>query len=170
MDTRVRRARRIDAQDLFVQTLEQWADAVVVIDDQSRVLFINAAAERFWGCPRQDVVGSHVDTLFPETLLTADDPGSSRDLSILGKDGQMRWATLSVSRITQKGRPLHVAFLKDITQTRLQDIEHACCRSRSMPPARPPASSTRLRAWSTSTMGCCNCWATAAKKSLGCRR
>ncbi|MBC2690145.1 EAL domain-containing protein [Pseudomonas sp. MBT-1] len=124
MDTRVRRARRIDAQDLFVQTLEQWADAVVVIDDQSRVLFINAAAERFWGCPRQDVVGSHVDTLFPETLLTADDPGSSRDLSILGKDGQMRWATLSVSRITQKGRPLHVAFLKDITQTRLQDIEH----------------------------------------------
>lgn len=124
MDTRVRRARRIDAQDLFVQTLEQWADAVVVIDDQSRVLFINAAAERFWGCPRQDVVGSHVDTLFPETLRTADDPGSSRDLSILGKDGQMRWATLSVSRITQKGRPLHVAFLKDITQTRLQDIEH----------------------------------------------
>lgn len=123
METRVRRARRFDAQDLFVQTLEQWGDAVVVIDDQSRVLFINAAAERFWGCPRQDVVGSHVDTLFPETLHTSDDPGSSRDLSILGKDGQARWGSLSVSRITLQGRTLHAAFLKDITQTRLQDIE-----------------------------------------------
>ncbi|MFJ2447213.1 EAL domain-containing protein [Pseudomonas sp. NPDC087626] len=124
MDTRVRRARRIDAQDFFVQTLEQWGDAVVVIDDQSRVMFFNAAAERFWGCPRQDVVGSHVDSLFPETLRTADDPGCSHDLSILGKDGQARWGALSVSRITLQGRTLYAAFLKDITQTRLQDIEH----------------------------------------------
>ncbi|WP_256585538.1 EAL domain-containing protein [Pseudomonas sp. Irchel 3H3] len=124
MDTRVRRARRIDAQDFFVQTLEQWGDAVVVIDDQSRVMFFNAAAERFWGCLRQDVVGSHVDSLFPETLRTADDPGCSHDLSILGKDGQARWGALSVSRITLQGRTLYAAFLKDITQTRLQDIEH----------------------------------------------
>ena len=124
MDTRVRRARRIDAQDFFVQTLEQWGDAVVVIDDQSRVMFFNAAAERFWGCPRQDVVGSHVDSLFPETLRTADDPGCSHDLRILGKDGQARWGALSVSRITLQGRTLYAAFLKDITQTRLQDIEH----------------------------------------------
>ena len=124
MDTRVRRARRIDAQDFFVQTLEQWGDAVVVIDDQSRVMFFNAAAERFWGCPRQDVVGSHVDSLFPETLRTADDPGCSHDLSILGKDGQARWGALSVSRISLQGRTLYAAFLKDITQTRLQDIEH----------------------------------------------
>lgn len=123
MDTRVRRARRIDAQGFLVQTLEQWVDAVVVFDDQNRVMFFNAAAERFWGCPRQDVLGSHLDTLFPETLPTADDAGSSHDLSILGKDGQARWGALSVSRITLQGRTLYAAFLKDITQTRLQDIE-----------------------------------------------
>ena len=87
-------------------------------------MFFNAAAERFWGCPRQDVVGSHVDSLFPETLRTADDPGCSHDLSILGKDGQARWGALSVSRISLQGRTLYAAFLKDITQTRLQDIEH----------------------------------------------
>ncbi|WP_339547747.1 EAL domain-containing protein [Pseudomonas sp. RA_35y_Pfl2_P32] len=124
MDTSVRRARRSDAQDFFVQTLEQWVDAVVVIDDQSRVMFFNAAAERFWSCPRQDVLGSHVDTLFPETLRTADDAGSSHDLSILGKDGQVRWGALSVTRITLQGRTLYAAFLKDITQSRLKDIEH----------------------------------------------
>ena len=37
MDTRAGQAGRSDAQDFFVQTLEQWGDAVVVVDDQGLV-------------------------------------------------------------------------------------------------------------------------------------
>ena len=138
MDTRVRLASARDAQDFFVQTLEQAVDAVVVIDDLNNVVFFNAAAERFWGCPRLDVLGSNVSSLVPEAIRAHHDGyvsanretgvnkivGVSRDVRIARQDGEERWGAMSISKITLPDRILYAAFLKDITQARLKDIEH----------------------------------------------
>ncbi|WP_404943186.1 EAL domain-containing protein [Pseudomonas brassicacearum] len=138
MDTRVRLASGEEAEDFFVQTLEQAVDAVVVIDDQNNVVFFNAAAEQFWGCSRVEILGSNVNTLVPHAIRPHHDGyvganretgvnkivGVSRDVHIARKDGEERWGAMSISKITLQGRILYAAFLKDVTQTRLKDIEH----------------------------------------------
>ncbi len=127
-----------EAEHFFVQTLEQAIDAVVVIDDHNRVVFFNAAAEQLWGCPRNEVLGNNVKTLVPQALYAQHDGfisanretgvnkiiGASRDVRIARKDGGVRWGSMSLSKITLQGRILYASFLKDITQSRLKDIEH----------------------------------------------
>ncbi|MVV51720.1 EAL domain-containing protein [Pseudomonas sp. PB120] len=132
MNTRVELTSGEEAEGFFVQTLEQAIDAVVVVDDDNRVVFFNASAERFWGCSRTEVLGSDVNALVPQALsLHPDDLGGankvagiSRDVRIVRKDGQERWGVMSVSTIAMQDRTLYAAFLKDVTQVRLQDIEH----------------------------------------------
>ncbi|MGE7955053.1 EAL domain-containing protein [Pseudomonas sp. NPDC089530] len=138
MDTSVGLTSGEEAADFFVQTLEQAIDAVVIIDERNCVVFFNAAAEGFWGCSRSEVLGSNVNALVPMPLRARHDGfvganretgvnriiGASRDVCITRKDGEERWGAMSISKITLQGRILYAAFLKDITQTRLKDIEH----------------------------------------------
>lgn len=46
---------------------------IVIIDDQNRVVFFNAAAEAFWGCSRIEVRGRNVHTLVPHILCAHHD-------------------------------------------------------------------------------------------------
>lgn len=124
MDTRAGRAGRIAAQDFCVQTLEHWVDAVVLVDDQGLVRFFNVAAEQLWGCPRQAVLGSHVDALLPQALSDPVDSVSPSEWVIVREDGEERWGAMSLSKITLQDTVLYAAFLKDITATRQQDREH----------------------------------------------
>ena len=138
MDSSVGLISGEEAEPFFVQTLEQAIDAVVVIDDHNCVVFFNGAAEQLWGCLRSEVLGQNVNTLVPQALYAQHDGfiganretgvnkivGSSRDLRIVRKDGEERWGSMSISKITLQGRILYAAFLKDITQARLKDIEH----------------------------------------------
>lgn len=123
MDTRAGQAGRSDAQDFFVQTLEQWGDAVVVVDDQGLVRLFNAAAEQFWGRPRLEVVDTHVDTLLPLTLNGDVDSAGPRELAIVRPDGEERWGAMSLSTIRLPGHELYAVLLKDITGSRAQDSE-----------------------------------------------
>ncbi|MEJ5056740.1 MULTISPECIES: sensor domain-containing protein [unclassified Pseudomonas] len=137
MNTRVELTSGQEAQDFFVQTLEQAVDAVVVVDDQDLVVFFNAAAEKFWGCSRSEMLGSDINSLVPQALSLRHDgfvsvnrsagnkiAGISRDVRIVRNDGQDRWGVMSVSKIALEERTLYAVFLKDVTQMRLQDIEH----------------------------------------------
>ena len=138
MDSSVGLISGEEAEPFFVQTLEQAIDAVVVIDDHNTVVFFNGAAEQLWGCLRHEVLGHDIKTLLPQATYAQHDGfisanretavnklvGTSRDLRIVRKDGEERWGSMSISKITLQGRILHAAFLKDITQARLKDIEH----------------------------------------------
>ena len=131
-------ASGVEAQDFFVQTLEQVIDVVVVIDDHNLVVFFNAAAEQFWGCLRNEAIGTDANSLIPKVLIKHHDDfvASNRqggvnkiedihqDVRIVRKDGQERWALMSVSKIAMQGRTLYAVVLKDVTQTRAQDIEY----------------------------------------------
>lgn len=131
MDMSVGSTTGEEAADFFAQTLEQANDAVVIIDDRNQVVFFNAAAERFWGCQRHEVLGSEVGTLVPIPIRSRNDGetgvnkiiGTSRDVCITRQDGEERWGAMAISKITLQGRILYAAFFKDVTQTRLKDIE-----------------------------------------------
>ena len=54
--------------EIFVHTLEQAIDSVVVIDSDNRVVLFNRAAEKLWGFDREEVLGNNVSMLVPESI------------------------------------------------------------------------------------------------------
>ncbi|QEI04581.1 EAL domain-containing protein [Pigmentiphaga aceris] len=124
------------ASDILAQTLEQAADAVVVIDEHNCVTLFNAAAETLWGRPRATVLGQHVSLLIPHMHQFGHDDhiennrktginraiGISRDVSIERANGECRWVSVSLSRIDSGGRIFYTAFLKDVTHQREQEV------------------------------------------------
>ncbi|MDR0278274.1 MAG: EAL domain-containing protein [Paucimonas sp.] len=118
--------------DLFVQTLEQAIDSVVVIDSHNHVVLFNAAAEKLWGFDREEVLGRNVSMLVPETIRSRHDGyvdanrrtginkivGTTRDVPIHKKDGTQRWGSMSISRVESGGQILYTAFVKDVTEQR----------------------------------------------------
>jgi diguanylate cyclase (GGDEF)-like protein/PAS domain S-box-containing protein len=121
-------------KETLEQTLEQAVDAVVVIDQDNRVTLFNPAAEALWGWPRAQVIGHNVGMLVPRELREHHDGyinanrhtgvdhivGTSREVPIHRRDGQQRWASMSISRVRVDGRVLYTAFLKDVTAQRAQ--------------------------------------------------
>lgn len=121
------------------QTLEQCIDAVVTIDDNNNIVFINAAAEALWRCSRQEVLGKNVKCLVPKDIQAQHDSlvnrnretgqdrivGSFRELELHTFDGQKLWVSLSLSKIRLDTRILYTAFLRDVTEERRKREEFA---------------------------------------------
>lgn len=116
--------------NLFVQTLEQAIDGVVVIDTENRVVLFNRAAELLWGLSREEVLGQNVKMLVPQEIQPHHDgyvntnretginrvAGTSRDVPIKHRDGRMLWGSMSISRVETDGQVIFTAFIKDVTQ------------------------------------------------------
>lgn len=116
--------------EIFVQTLEQAIDSVVVINADNNVVLFNAAAERLWGLSRDQVLGCNVSVLIPQNIRPHHDSyinhnrstgidkyvGLSRDVPIMRGDGSQRWGAMSISRIVSEDKILYTAFIKDVTE------------------------------------------------------
>ena len=118
------------AQNLINQTLEQALDAVVMINGDNNIIFVNPAAESLWGYRKDEMLGNNVKMLVPQDVQPQHDDyinrnrntgedriiGSHREVPLVRKDGCKRWAKVSISRIEQDdGEKLYTAFLQDIT-------------------------------------------------------
>ena len=117
------------SNDRLREALDNAIDAVVSIDQHNKVIYFNPAAERLWGYSKDEVLGNNVNMLVPGTIRAAHDGyinrnretgknvivGTSREVQLQRKDGQMVWASLSLSRY-QLGRHIgYTAFVRDIT-------------------------------------------------------
>jgi methyl-accepting chemotaxis protein len=123
-----------EATQMVDQTLEQCLDAVVTIDEHNNVVFFNSAAEKLWGCRREDVLGNNVKMLVPQAIQSRHDSfvdanrhtgedkivGTSREIQIETLDGRLVWGDLSLSKIELEGKIRYTAFLKDITEVKRQ--------------------------------------------------
>ncbi|MFW6379522.1 MAG: PAS domain S-box protein [Guyparkeria sp.] len=121
--------RERELREQMSQTLEQAADAVVTIDEDNRISFFNAAAERLWGYDRDEVIGENVRMLVPERHQSSHDEyvnrnrrtgedrlvGQSVELDSRRKNGETFWLNLSLSKTVLKDRTLYTAFARDIT-------------------------------------------------------
>ena len=121
-----------EARQIINQTLEQALDAVVTIDENNCVTFINKSAERLWGYSRDEVIGRNVRMLVPKMYQSEHDNfvnrnrstgqdkivGTSRDVEIERRDGVKIWGNLSLSKVKLSDKIIYTAFVRDITAER----------------------------------------------------
>lgn len=117
-------------REQMTQTLEQAADAVVTIDEDNRITFFNAAAERLWGYGRDEAMGENVRLLVPDrhranhdgfvnrNRRTGEDRlvGQSLELDSVRKNGEVFWLNLSLSKTVLRDKTIYTAFARDITE------------------------------------------------------
>lgn len=121
-------------QEFIQQTLEQAIDGVVTIDQNNIVRLFNGAAEKIWGYSRDEVIGRNVKMLVPESLRGQHDSlvnanrttgvdkivGTSREIEVPTKSGDMIWCALSLSRVKMGDDIHYTAFVRDISAERKQ--------------------------------------------------
>ncbi|MGM0768249.1 MAG: PAS domain S-box protein [Pseudomonadota bacterium] len=124
-------------REIINQTLEQALDAVVTIDEDNNITFANAAAEQLWGYDRTEMIGKNVKMLVPHEIQDRHDDlvnenrrtgvdkivGTTREVPVFRKNGEKRWASLSLSKIRLDDRILYTAFLKDVTEEVMRRAE-----------------------------------------------
>ena len=124
----------LKSNNIYQQVLAQAIDAVVSIDEKNLITFFNQASEKLWGYDKQEVLGKNVKMLVPHAIRPEHDHyvnsnretgkdkivGTSREVEIHRKDGSIIWGSLSLSKV-KVGKHFHyTAFVKNITQERLQ--------------------------------------------------
>ena len=116
------------------QALDQSIAAVVTIDQNNRVIYFNAAAEKLWGYRKDEVLGKNVAFLVPEDFAKNHDQfidrhrqtgqdqivGTAREVPLVRKDGSRTWVSLSLSKIRAGRQQHYTAFLQDVSRERQQ--------------------------------------------------
>jgi PAS domain S-box-containing protein len=125
--------------------LETALDAVISIDRDARVTYVNSAFERTFGYRAQEVIGRDLaDQIVPPALREAHRQGLARYLesgqsSILDRrielramraDGTEFPAELAVTRTGVPGQPAFTAYVRDITDRQQAEQELIASRAR----------------------------------------
>lgn len=116
----------------YAAILEQATDGVIIIDDQNRIVFFNAAAEHLWGCSASAVLGNNVDLLIPlghrqhhnDYIEHHRKTGihrlvnTSREVTFVRSNGDYVAAELSLSTalIGKDNKRYYMAFIKGVTE------------------------------------------------------
>lgn len=123
------RLRQSDARSGAI--LETALDCIITMDHNGNVVDFNPAAEKTFGYRRADVVGQQLaDLIIPgpfrerhqrgmaHYLATGEGPilGKRVELPALHADGVEFPVELTVTRIPGEGRPVFVAYLRDISE------------------------------------------------------
>jgi PAS domain S-box-containing protein len=124
---------KMNISNPHIQILDQALDAVISIDGDNHITYVNAAAERLWRLSRSEMVGRNVNVLVPSSIRddhdrmvnhhrhTGEDRivGTSRDVRLERRDGTSVWVNLSLSKIEQQdGRFGYTAFIRDVSRQR----------------------------------------------------
>lgn len=116
--------------------MQQAVDAIVSIDEQNKVIFYNAAAEKLWAYNKDEVLGQNVKMLVPKLFQSNHDQyinanrqsgidkivGISRDVLVETKHGKTVWCNLSISKVNTGKGIQYTAFVKDISAQK-EDLE-----------------------------------------------
>jgi PAS domain S-box-containing protein len=135
------RAKRRKTQALLLESqnqlngiVESAMDALIAIDDEHRIVVFNAAAEKMFGCPVRDAIGSPIDRFIPEHFRAAqrqhiqhlgDTDATTRALGGLGalwglrKNGQEFPIEASISQVEVSGGKLFTFIIRDVTERKL---------------------------------------------------
>lgn len=108
------------------------SDAIITIDEQSTILFINRAGEEIFGYTRAEVIGQSMTMLMPEYLRHLHRGGLERYISTgarhiswdavelpgLHKDGREIPLEISFGEFAENGRRFFTGIARDITERR----------------------------------------------------
>ncbi len=126
---------RPERDDRYAALLESAPDAVVVVDPEGQIVLVNRQTEALFGYGREELVGESIELLLPErfrasherqrrgfvSATSARAMGTSLELVGLRKDGREFPVDISLTTTeTNQGR-LATAFIRDISERRLQE-------------------------------------------------
>lgn len=115
---------------LLRSILDTVPDGMIVIDEEGRIVFFSAAAERMFGYREADLAGENVSTLMPspdrekhdgylEHYLTTGERriiGIGRVTTARRRDGSTFPIELSVGEARYAGKRLFTGFIRDLTE------------------------------------------------------
>ena len=124
--------RAREARAGFSALLNAAVDAIIVIDEDAKIVTFNAAAERIFGYHARDVLGRNVNMLMPEPYRTQHDSfirgylasrepkviGIGRELTARRKDGGTFPVELAIGEVRLDNRCRFVGIVRDITYRR----------------------------------------------------
>ena len=128
-----------DAEQQFRGLMESAPDAMVILDEQGSIVFVNARAEELFGYSRPEMIGQDVRMLLPsefrERLLTqhtdfeadarAPDLGAGIDVLARRGDGTDFLAEINLSPLQTDAGLLISTSIRDISKQLLRQLEQA---------------------------------------------
>lgn len=128
-----------DAEQQFRGLMESAPDAMVILDEQGSIVFVNARAEELFGYTRPEMIGQDVRMLLPsefrERLLTqqtdfeadvrAPDLGAGIDVLARRSDGTDFLAEINLSPLHTDAGLLISTSIRDISKQLLRQLEQA---------------------------------------------
>ncbi|MBT1695868.1 PAS domain-containing sensor histidine kinase [Fulvivirgaceae bacterium PWU4] len=118
------------SNETFQQIFQSSVEAIMLVDQQGRILLANPVTERMFGYEKGAMIGLLVEDLLPEQMRAkhvgyrknfTDHPeprpmGMGRDLIAKRKDGSQFPVAVSLSYTNVDGQILVMAFISDITE------------------------------------------------------
>ncbi|HEX6600248.1 MAG TPA: PAS domain-containing sensor histidine kinase [Gemmatimonadaceae bacterium] len=117
-------------EPLFATLCELAADAIVIVDDDFRIVHFNQGASRIFGYSADEAIGAPLRILLPPRardehesymrrfVMSGEDTremGARGQISGVRKNGEEFPAEASISKIVQDGRTLFTAWLRDVS-------------------------------------------------------
>jgi two-component system sensor kinase FixL len=122
-----------ESQERLLGIIASATDAIITVDAAQRITLFNAAAERMFGCPAAQAIGTGLDRFIPErfrgahrahieefgeTGVTTRAMGHQRALAALRADGEEFPVEATISQVTVGGQKLFTAIVRDVTERR----------------------------------------------------
>lgn len=118
------------SNETFRQIFQSSVEAIIMVDQQGKILLANPVSERMFGYEKDGLIGLVVEDLLPEQMRAKHvtyrkhftghpEPrpmGMGRDLIAKRKDGSQFPVAVSLSYMLIEGEVLVMAFISDITE------------------------------------------------------
>lgn len=125
------RASLAESESRLRALVESVADGIVTINEQGEIESFNAAAERMFGYPAQEVIGKNINIMMPDSSRALHNASFARYLKTnqarivgkgpqevkgLSKNGVEIPMELAISEMFLHGRRLFIGILRDISE------------------------------------------------------
>ena len=110
-----------ESEERYRMLAETASDAIVTVDAQGRVLFVNEAAGEIFGYSPPEMLGQNLSMLMAADLRRAADARLSRtgiEMPARRKDGTEITVQVSFGEYRHKGRHLFSGIIRDVTESR----------------------------------------------------
>ena len=121
------------SEDRLAGIVGSAMDGIIAVDEERRIVFFNAAAEKMFGCTQHDAVGTVIDRFIPERFrsehaaymrrfgesgATTRAMGTPAALWAIRSDGQEFPIEASITHLKSSGMNLFAVTVRDITERR----------------------------------------------------